>query len=46
MVVILRSHYIPINGVLTKDRALQYAKELGYNESQASDGWLPIWKER
>ena len=41
-----RSQDIPIDGVFIKEKALQYAKELGFNEFQASDGWLRRWKER
>ena len=35
-----RSQDIPIDGVFIKEKALQYAKELGFNEFQVSDGWL------
>ena len=41
-----RSQDIPIDDAFTKEKALQYAKELGFNEFQASDGWLRRWKER
>ena len=41
-----RSQDIPIDGVFIKEKALQYAKELGFNEFQASDGWLRRWRER
>ena len=41
-----RSQDIPIDGIFIKEKALQYAKELGFNEFQASDGWLWRWKER
>ena len=41
-----RSQDIPIDGIFIKEKALQYAKELGFNEFQTSDGWLWRWKER
>ena len=41
-----RSQNIPIDGVFIKENALQYAKELRFNEFQASDGSLWRWKER
>ena len=41
-----RSRDISIDGVFIKEKALQYAKELGFNEFQAPDGWLRRWKER
>lgn len=41
-----RSQNIPIDGVLLKEKAMQYAKELGHKEFMASDGWLRRWKER
>ena len=41
-----RSQNILIDGVFRKEKALQYAKELGFNEFTASDGWLRRWKER
>ena len=41
-----RSQDIPIDGVFVKEKTLQNAKELDFNEFQASDGWLCQWKER
>lgn len=35
-----RSENIPHNGDYIKEKALTYAKELGYGDFQASDGWL------
>ena len=36
------NHDIPIDCVFIKEKALQYAKELGFEEFQASDGWLRL----
>ena len=41
-----RNQDIPIDGDFIKEKALQHAKELSFNEFQASDGWLRRWKER
>ena len=41
-----RSQNLPIDGVFVKEKALQYAKELGFKDFQASDGWLCRWKIR
>ena len=41
-----RSQNIPLNGNLIKEKALTYAKELGYTNFQASSGWLDRWKRR
>ena len=41
-----RSQNVPIDDVFIKEKALQYAKELVYNEFQASDGCPCRWKER
>ena len=41
-----RSQNVPIDGVFVKEKALQYAKELGFKDFQASDGWLRRWKIR
>ena len=37
---------VPVDGVFIKEKALQYAKDFGFNEFQASDGWLHRWKVR
>ena len=36
----------PANGVLIKEKALCFAKELTFKTFQASDGWLDKWKKR
>ena len=36
----------PVNGVLIKETALCFAKELTFKNFQASDGWLNKWKKR
>ena len=41
-----RSQDIPSDGVFIKEKTLQWAKELGFNEFQTSDGWLRRQKER
>ena len=42
----LRFENITVNGVLTKEKALYFAKELTFENFQASDGWLDKWKKR
>ena len=42
----LRSENVPVNGVLIKEKALYFAKELTFENFQASDGWLDKWKKR
>ena len=42
----LRSENVPASGVLIKEKALYFAKELNFEKFQASDGWLDKWKER
>ena len=37
---------IPVNGVLIKEKALYFVKELIFKNFQASDGWLDKWKKR
>ena len=41
-----RSQEIPIDGVIIKEKALEFAKELGFTELKASDYWLSNWKKR
>ena len=41
-----RSQNVPIDGNLIKEKARMYAKELCYNNFQASPGWLDRWKKR
>ena len=42
----LRPENVLANGVLTKEKALYYAKELNFENFQASDEWLDKWKKR
>lgn len=42
----MRSENIPVNGVLIKEKALYFAKELNAEKFQASEGWLEKWKSR
>ena len=42
----LRSENVPVNGVLIKENALHFAKELTFENFQASDGCLDKWKKR
>ena len=35
-----RGKSIPIVGIFTKEKAMEYAKELGATDFKASDGWL------
>ena len=42
----LRSENVPVNGVLMKEKALYFAKELTFENFQVSDGWLDKWKKR
>ena len=43
--VMLRSENIPVGGPMLKEKALEFAKELGIESFQASDGWLTRWKD-
>ena len=40
------SQNIPLDGILIKEKALSYAKELRYADVHASNGWLDRWKRR
>ena len=42
----LRSENVPVSGVLIKEKALYFAKELNFKKFQASDGCLDNWKKR
>ena len=42
----LGSKNIPLNGLLLKENAFGFAKELGLANFQASDGRLEKWKKR
>ena len=41
-----RSQNIPTDGNLIKEKAIAYAKELGYTNFVGSTGWLDRWKRR
>ena len=41
-----RCSSIPIDGNLIKEKALTYAKELGYNNFHGTAGLLDRWKKR
>ena len=40
-----KSQNIPIDDNLIKEKAITYAKELGYNNFDGSAGWLDQWKK-
>ena len=40
------SQKIPIDDIIIKEKALEFAKSLGLTEFRASDGWLNNWKKR
>ena len=42
----LRPENVPANGVLIKEKALYFAKELNFENFQTSDEWLDKWKKR
>ena len=41
-----RHQSITVSGTIFKVKALHFAKELGCDDFQASDGWLDSWKKR
>ena len=41
-----RHQSIPVSGPIFKVKASYFAKELGCDSFQASDGWLNRWKKR
>lgn len=41
-----RAQNIPISGLILKEKALQFANELGVSEFSASNGWFERFKER
>ena len=41
-----RSQNILIDGNLIKEKAITFAKELGYNNFHGSAGWLDRWKKK
>ena len=40
-----RSQNIPLVGNVIKEKAMTYAKELGYNNFHGSTGWLDRWEK-
>ena len=46
MIMSKRSQNIPIDGNLIKEKAIAYAKELGYTNFVGSTGWLDRLKRR
>ena len=42
----IRSENVPASGILIKEKALYFAKELKLEKFQASEGWLDKWKKR
>ena len=42
----LKSENVSVSGVLIKEQALYFAKELNFEKFQASDGWLEKCKRR
>ncbi|XP_065664689.1 tigger transposable element-derived protein 4-like [Hydra vulgaris] len=42
----MRADNVPINDLLVKKRALYFAKELSFENFQASDGWLDKFKKK
>ncbi|XP_060597343.1 tigger transposable element-derived protein 6-like [Ruditapes philippinarum] len=43
---VVRAKNMPLSGPIIKEKALQFAQELGITEYKASNGWLDKWKER
>ena len=41
-----RSQNVPIDGLILKEKALQFAKSFNFPTFKASDGWLDKWKKR
>ncbi|XP_057316836.1 major centromere autoantigen B-like [Hydractinia symbiolongicarpus] len=44
--LVVRSENIPISGVILKEKALEFAEELGVESFQASQGWLAIMENQ
>ena len=41
-----REQNVPVNGIILKDKAVFFAKELNIKDFQTSNGWLERWKTR
>ena len=41
-----REQNVPVNGIILKEKAVFFAKELNIEDFQASNGWLEQWKTR
>ena len=41
-----RNQKVPIDGIILKEKDLEFAKTLGVKEFKASDCWLNKWKKR
>ena len=41
-----RSQNVPIDGLILKEKVLQFAKSFNFPTFKASDGWLDKWKKR
>lgn len=42
----IRNQNLPVSGGLIKEKALEFARKLGYQNFVASTGWLDNWKRR
>ena len=42
----MRMNNLPISGIILKEKAISYARELQVEEFQASNGWFERWKNR
>ncbi|GFT88520.1 tigger transposable element-derived protein 6, partial [Nephila pilipes] len=42
----MRDENVPISGPFGIEKALQFAKALGYDQFLGSNGWLEIFKKR
>lgn len=43
---VVRAKSLPVSGPIIQEKAIQFAKELGFTEFKASNGWLGRWKVR
>ena len=44
--LIMRSENIPINGLMSKEKAQEFPEQLNLEDFHASDGWLEKLKRR